>query len=302
MSVTGTPTTVSESKKTRRYPLWWFVGLFVILATAVVTFFTGFLTTGWGGTEVHQPGVADFFPDAIFGKGTLFEFNRLTMARFIAAVVLIAIVVVVASRAKLVPTRGQSALEMIVEFVRTSIGVDTLGEARGNRYATQLATVFLGVLAMNVTGFIPGINIAASSVIAVPLVFAVFSYITFIAAGIKERGGLAFFKEQLFPSGVPWPMYFLLTPIECFSTFVIRPATLAIRLMANMVAGHLLLAVTYFGTQTLLVSVWAMKPLALATIAGIFVVTAFEVFIALLQAYVFTILTAVYIKLSVEGH
>lgn len=294
--------TTAKSSQNRRFPLWWIVGLVVILAVLVATFFTGFLATGWGGTEIHAPGVGDFFPAAIFGEGTLLEFNRLTMARFISAIVLIGIIVAVASRAKLVPSRGQSVFELLAEFVRKSIGVDTLGEKLGRKYAPTLATVFFGVLAMNITGFIPGINIAASSVIAVPLVFAVFAYVTFIVAGVKARGGLRFLKEQLFPPGVPVAMYFLLTPIEFFSTFVVRPATLAIRLVANMISGHLLLAITYFGTQTLLVGAVALKPLALVTFAGIFVVTAFEMFIAGLQAYIFTILTAVYIKLSVEAH
>lgn len=302
MSTLDTATATKESKVTHRYPLWWIGGLVILLAVGIITFFTGFLATGWGGQEIHSPGVSDFFPEAIFGEGTIFQFNRMTLARFIAGGVLVLIVAVIGSRATLVPTRGQSLFEMLAEFVRRNIGIEQLGEARGRKYAVTLATVFFGVMAMNITGFIPGINIAASSVIAVPIVFAVFSYVTFIVAGVKERGGGRFLKEQLFPPGVPVPMYLLLTPIEFFSTFVVRPATLAIRLVANMISGHLLLAITYFGTQTLLVAAWTMKPLALVTFAGIFMVTAFEIFIALLQAYIFTILTAVYIKLSVEEH
>lgn len=292
---------LTDARPRRRLPLWWIGGLVVIGATLVATFFSGFLATGWGGTEIHAPGVADFFPEAIFGEGTFFEFNRLTLARFIAAGVLIAVIAVVTWRATLIPTRGQAVLEMLAEFVRRSIGIDTLGEARGRRYSVTLATVFFGVLAMNLTGFIPGINIAASSVVAVPLVFAVFVYISFIVAGIRERGG-KFFKEQLVLPGVPAPMHLLLVPIEAVSTFVIRPATLTIRLLANMISGHLLLAITYLGTQTLMVSGWGTRPLALLTFAGTLAVTGFEIFVALLQAYVFTILTAVYIKLSVESH
>lgn len=304
VSVTNTEpvAATTTSRSTRRYPLWWLVGLGIILAVIVITFLTGFLTTGWNGGEIHAPGVGDFFPAAIFGEGTLFQFNRLTLARFISAGVLVGFIITIVSRATMVPTRGQSLFEMLAEFIRQSIGAQTLGEPMARKYSTVLATVFFGVISMNLTGFIPGINIAASSVIAVPIVFAVFSYITFIVAGVQARGGARFLKEQLFPPGVPIPMYFLLTPIEFFSTFIVRPATLAIRLVANMISGHLLLAITYFGTQTLLVSVWAMKPLGLVTFAGIFVVTAFEIFIACLQAYIFTILTAVYIKLSVEAH
>ncbi len=83
---------------------------------------------------------------------------------------------------------------------------------------------------------------------------------------------------------------------------MVRPATLAIRLLSNMIAGHMLLAVTYFGTQAMTVAMGAMKPLAVLTFTGSVILTLFELFVAVLQAYVFTILTAVYIKMSVEAH
>ncbi len=249
-----------------------------------------------------MPSVMDFFPEAMIWEGTHFEINRMTLARFIAAGVLALIFIVVAAGLKLHPGRGQVLMEMLADFVRQQIGINLLGTARGQRYATILGFVFFGVLAMNFTGIIPGINIAASSVMSVPLVFAVISYVTFIAAGIKSRGGLTFLKEQLFPPGVPWPVYILLTPIEFVSTFIVRPATLAIRVLANMVAGHMLLALTYFGTQTLLLSAGGIKFLSPLTLVAAVLVTFFEIFVAVLQAYVFTVLTAVYIKMSVEAN
>lgn len=284
-------------------PLWWFVGLAIITLVVVATFIPTVIGGLKGGeAEIHQPGVADFFPEAMIWDGSHFEFNRLTMARFIAAAVIAVIFMVVAARAKLRPRRGQTLIEMGMDFVRKNIGVELLGSSRGKRYGRVLAFIFFGVLAMNLTGIIPGINIAASSVASVPIVFAVFSYVVFIVAGIKNRGGGTFFKEQLFPPGVPWPVYILLTPIEFVSTFIVRPATLAIRLLSNMIAGHILLALTYFGTQVMLVAMMAMKPLAVATFAASIAITLFEIFVSVLQAYVFTILTAVYIKMSVESH
>lgn len=250
----------------------------------------------------HQPGITDFFPDAIFGSGTFFSFNRVTLARVIVAVVLCAVLGAVASRATLVPTRGQQLVEMLAEFVRRSIGVEMLGEAGGRRFAPLLGVIFIGVLGMNLTGVVPGINIAASSVMAVPIVFAVLSYVTFLAAGIRAQGLGGFLKSQLFPPGMPWPIYFLITPIEFFSSFVVRPATLAIRLLCNMISGHLLLALTFFGTSAMLASAGAMKGMAVVMVGTSLVVTLFEIFIAVLQAYIFAVLTAVYIKLSVEAH
>lgn len=284
-------------------PLWWWIGLGVLIAVVAATFYPGIVAAfSEPAAEVHSPGMADFFPEAMIWGGTAFEFNRLTLARLIAAAVVALVFAIAASGAKLRPGRGQLLIEWLVEFVRKNIGVEMLGTRRGQRYAKLLGFIFFGTLAMNLTGIVPGINIAASSVMSVPLIFAVVAYVSFIVAGIKARGGGKFFKEQLFPPGVPWPVYILLTPIEAISTFVVRPATLAIRLLANMIAGHMLLALTYFGTQTLMLGVAALKPVAVLTFGAAIVVTLFEVFVAVLQAYVFTVLTAVYIKMSVEAH
>ncbi len=284
-------------------PRWWWVGTVVFSLVAVLTFIPGVVHFFRDPLKVvHQPGLMDFFPEAIIWEGASFELNRLTLARFFAAGVLILIFVITAAAVKLRPSRGQLLVELLMDFVRDQVGIELLGTRRGKRYATVLAFVFFSVLAMNLTGILPGINIAASSVMSVPLVFAVFSYIAFIAAGIKARGGVGFFREQLFPPGIPWPAYILLTPIELVSTFVVRPATLAIRLLSNMIAGHMLLALTYFGTQSLMLAAAGFKPLAAVTFASSVVVTLFEIFVAVLQAYVFTILTAVYIKMSVEAH
>jgi F0F1-type ATP synthase, subunit a len=251
---------------------------------------------------IHQPGMSDFFPETLLWEGTLFQLNRIVLARFIAAIAICLMVGLVALNVTKVPTRGQAIIELLAEFVRRNIGIELLGNKKGRQYATVLGVVFFGVLAMNLTGIVPGINIAASSVMSVPLVFAVFSYVTFIVAGIRAQGGLKFLKNQLFPPGVPWLVYILLTPIEFFSTFVVRPCTLAIRLLANMIAGHMLLAICYFGTQVLVSAVASQKIIAVATFASAIAVTLFEIFVAALQAYVFTMLTAVYIKLSVESH
>lgn len=302
INVSEPKNSVKEGATRRHLPAWWWIGLVLIIATLAVTFVPGILDALRDpSAEIHKPGMNDFFPEALIWEGSGFQVNRLVIARFIAAGVLCLILIIVALRVKKIPSRGQSVIEVVAEYVRKNIGIELLGNAKGRQYSTILATVFFGVLAMNLTGVIPGINIAASSVMSVPLVFAVFAYITFIVAGIRERGW-RFFTDQLFPKGVPWPLYILLTPIELFSTFIVRPATLAIRLLANMIAGHMLLAITYFGTQSMILAAAAMKPIAILTFAGGIVLTLFELFVAVLQAYVFTMLTAVYIKLSVETH
>ena len=209
---------------------------------------------------------------------------------------------VVASRIKVVPGRGQALLEIIADFVRGNVAFTLLGNKNGRRFAPLLGTLFLGVLAMNLSGVIPGLNIAASSVVAVPMVFAALTYITFIGAGIKEQGAGHFLASQLFPPGLPKVMYLLITPIEFLSNFIVRPVTLTLRLLCNMVSGHMLLGMTFFGTTSLLLHLQASSTISLLTGASMIVMTLFEVFVAVLQAYIFTILSAVYIKLSIEAH
>ncbi len=208
------------------------------------------------------------------------------------ALVLCLALVGVARKPKLVPGRGQMAVEFLADFIRENVALEMLGNKNGRRFSGFIGFAFFGVLAMNLAGVIPGINIAASSVVAVPMVFAIISYVTFVGSGIKAQGVGHYFKSQLFPPGLPKAMYLLITPIEFLSTFIVRPSTLMFRL----------LGMTYFGTAILLHELNAMSSLGVLTGAAMFVMTAFEVFVAFLQAYIFTILSAVYIKLSIEAH
>ena len=206
-------------------------------------------------------------------------------------------------RMQIVPGRFQSLVEMGLDFVRVNIAEDLLGKKDGQRFLPILTTLFFMILFFNLTGIIPGLNIAGTAIIAVPLVLAVVSYVTFIYAGIK-KSPKNFFKNSLFPSGVPWPIYIIVTPIELISTFIIRPVTLTLRLLMNMIVGHLMLVLFFSATQFFLVTLggwWSL--LAAGSFAFGLAFTLFEILVAVLQAYVFTILTAVYIQLAVaEEH
>jgi F-type H+-transporting ATPase subunit a len=202
-----------------------------------------------------------------------------------------------------VPGRFQSLVEMGLDLVRVNIADDLLGKKDGKRFLPLLTTIFFMVLFMNLTGVIPFLNIAGTSVIGVPLVLAIVAYVAFIYAGVK-KSPKNFFKNSLFPAGVPWPVYIIVTPIEFISTFVIRPITLTLRLMMNMIVGHLLLVLFFAATQFFVFQLgggWTV--LGVGTLAFGFVFTLFEVLVAVLQAYVFALLTAVYIQLAVaEEH
>ena len=255
--------------------------------------------------EFEAPTIQEFYPEVVAFTGTPFELNRIMLIRLLVTGLLILVFTLWSNRFRksvvnkeFVPGRFQMFGEISLNFVRKSIAHEQLGEKDGDRFLPLLTTIFFIVLGMNITGIIPGLNIAGTSVIGLPMILAVAAYVTFIYAGIKKHG-LAFFKTALFPAGVPPAFYILVTPIEFLSTFILRPVTLALRLMMNMIAGHLLLVLCFSATQYFFFnSEGIFKSFGVGTFAFGFVFTLFEMLVAFLQAYVFTLLTTVYIQLS----
>jgi F-type H+-transporting ATPase subunit a len=244
------------------------------------------------------PSIAEFFPDIVLFEGTPFAMNRIMMLRLLVVAVLVVMFWVGTRNMKIVPGRFQTLIEMALNLVRVNIAEDVLGKKDGTRFLPLLTTIFFLVLGMNLTGVIPGLNIAGTSVIGLPLVLAVIAYIAFIYAGLKKHPG-AFLKNSLFPPGVPKPIYVIVTPIEFVSIFVLRPITLCLRLLMNMVAGHLLLVLLFSATQFFFFSLavdGAFRAFGAGTLVFGLVFTLFEVLVAVLQAYVFTLLTTVYIQ------
>ncbi len=247
------------------------------------------------------PTIAEFFPPAVLFVGTPFELNRIMLIRLLVMTVLVVIFAVYVRRSRLVPDRGTGTIEMALDLVRTQMAELILGERDGRKYLPLLATIFFVVFALNITGVIPLLNIAGTSVIGMPLVLATIVYVTFIVVGIRANGALGYFRSTLAPPGIPAAIYILYTPIEALSVFVLRPATLTIRLFANMFAGHFLLVLSFSATNYLFFEAGA--PLAgfgVLTLALGFAFTLFEILVALLQAYIFTLLTAVYINSSLH--
>jgi F-type H+-transporting ATPase subunit a len=223
------------------------------------------------------------------------------VVRFVAVAVLLTLMVIAARRARLVPRRGQNVAEMMLDFVRVNVAEDIIGKEKAHKYVALLTTIFFAIFAFNITGVIPLLNIAGTSLIGLPIMLALWVYVMYLGAGVRAHGVGGFLKHSLFPPGVPWPLYILLAPVEFLQVFVLRPVTLAIRLMANMVAGHLMLVLCFSATQYLLFdATGALKGFGALTLAGGFAITLFEVFVAALQAYIFVVLTAVYLSQSIE--
>lgn len=255
--------------------------------------------SGEGG-GFHPPSIAEFFPAPFLFEGTPFEMNRIILVRLLVTAVLVLVFVVAARRATLVPGRGQNVAEMLLDFVRVNIAEETLGH-NARRFLPMLTTIFFAVLAMNLTGVVPFLNIASTSLIGMPLVLAAWVYVMYLGVGIKKFGLGGYLKNNLLPPGLPPFLYVLVTPIEALQVFVFRPATLALRLTANMIAGHLILVLCFGATHFFLFeAAGAMKAFSAMSLAAGVAFTLFEILVAALQAYIFTLLAAVYLNMAVE--
>jgi len=224
-----------------------------------------------------------------------FQITKVTILVWIAVVLLIVLFLAAVRKPKIVPGRGQWMAESVYGLVRNNIAEDMIGH-EGVKFAPYLATLFMFIVVTNVFGIIPVAQISPNAHIAYPAFLAVISWLLFIIAGIRKHGAWPYFRDILFMPGVPKAMYILLTPIEIISTLIVRPITLAVRLFANMFAGHLLLLVFTLGTTYLLSVHNFSKIFSIPSFILALGLTFFELFVEVLQAYVFVVLTASYLQ------
>lgn len=257
--------------------------------------------TGDGGFQ--GPSIDEFFPDPLLFAGTPFAINRVIAIRLLVIVVVCLVLWLGTRNWKIIPTRGQAAMEFAIDFVWRGIGVETLGEKQARRFMPILLTIFFLTLGSNLAGTIPGLQIAPTGLIGQALIMAVIAYGTFIYAGIRHHGFGGFFKHSLVIPGVPVFILPIIVVLEFLSTFIVRPVTLTLRLTMNMVAGHMLLALCFLATNfffaTVLLNGNALGLLGVGTFAFGIAFTVLELFVGALQAYVFTILTAIYVQLAI---
>lgn len=240
------------------------------------------------------PGIEifDYTKACLIGSGQLCV-TRVTFWMLMSAVIISAVFLAAVRRPSLVPRGLQNAIEALTDFVRNSIVMEVIGRD-GLPFVPFLTTLFVFIWVNNLYGILPFINFPTTSRVAIPMLLAVVVWFVFNITGIARQGGLRYLKNTLFIPGVPKALYVLLTPIEFVTVFLVRPVTLAVRLTANMIAGHLMLAIFFVGTWYLQWKLMTIPFAALSFALGTFI-TAFEVLVGVLQAYIFTILTAVYI-------
>jgi F-type H+-transporting ATPase subunit a len=217
---------------------------------------------------------------------------------YAAAVVITMAIFMLGNKKQLVPTGAQNVAEMSIEFVEDQIVLPTMG-TKGLRWTPYLLSLFFFIFFCNIFEIVPFVQMPATARIAVPMFLALLTYVIFNGAGIKEHGLFGYLKQSLFPPGVPAFLYVLVVPIEFISTFLVRPFSLMVRLFANLLAGHILLVTFAVLTSALWTAQWYAVLLPLPFFAVVFF-TAFEILVSFLQAYVFALLSGVYIGLAVS--
>jgi F-type H+-transporting ATPase subunit a len=238
------------------------------------------------------PSSKDFELPPIFGDNVYT--TKPILLVFLSVILISAFFILSARKAAVVPSKFQFAGESVYSFVRENLAKEVIGHDF-MRFVPYLFTLFTFILVNNLFGIIPLIQFPTMSHVSFPYILALSTYLVFHYVGVRKQGAFKYFKEILFMPGVPKAAYILITPLELLTFFVVRPLTLSLRLFANMFAGHLLLLVFILGGEHLFQGVIGLKLISpFAFIIGI-VLTFFEFMVQCLQAYIFTLLAALYI-------
>ena len=233
------------------------------------------------------------WPDILLKGNQYFAINKIVLGYFIAVLLVFGLFFLAGRQQSLVPSGVRNVAESAVDFIRNGIVLQTMGPD-GLAWTPFLLTVFTFVIVNNLFGIIPGWQMPGTGRMALPAFLGLLIYILFNVVGIMSQGLGGYFKNSLFPPGVPKALYILVTPIEFISTFLVRPFSLAVRLFANLLAGHILLIT--FGV--LASALWVKGPLVVVMplpFLMLIFLTGLELLVAFLQAYIITILAAVYI-------
>ncbi|MGI8457925.1 MAG: F0F1 ATP synthase subunit A [Propionibacteriaceae bacterium] len=249
-----------------------------------------------------SPGTQSFeFPDLFPGVPFL---DRYMLQAFVSLLLIAGFWLIMSGKGALVPSKGQFVGEAAYSFVRDTIGRDMIGP-EFRRYLPLLVAVFSFVLLNNLWGVFPLTLLPTASHVGWAYALAGLVWVIYNGVGIAKHGVVGYLKHTVLPPGVPKSMWVLTIPLEFISNILVRPVTLSLRLFANMLAGHLLVLVFVTGGEYLLLH---SEPIV-NKVAGVFslifslAIFGLEIFVQILQAYIFTVLTAQYISSAIaEEH
>lgn len=254
-------------------------------------------------TEFTPPGPADFnLPPIIPGVEW---FTKPVLVAALSVIVIVWFFWGASRKSAIVPSKLQFAGELGYNFVRNSIARDAIGSHEYMKYVPYLCGLFFFILLNNVAASVPFLQFPTFSHVGWAYVAAVMTWVIYNAAGIKKHGGWGYFKHQTMPAGVPWWLMPLMIPIEFISNILVRPVSLSLRLFANMFAGHILLLVFVLGGEYMLLHSGSivLGGVGVITLLMGLAIAGLELFVQVIQAYIFVVLTAQYIGSAIaEEH
>ena len=260
---------------------------------------------GGGGSEDSHwpPGVHSFDPKPLFPDAGMDWLNTYLLQAVVGAIIVIVVWLWLAKDQKVVPGFKQWCGEQLYNMVRNGIGRDALGYEY-KRFTPYLLALFSFILVNNLFGQFFLTMFPTFSRVGYAYGLALLTWLLYNGVGIAKHGLGGYLKLMTVPKGVPWPLLILNIPLEILSNFIVRPVTLALRLFANLFAGHLVIIVFVVGGTLLLEQSSFLYAIAGgASLLMAFPIFALELFVGVLQAYIFTVLTAQYVASSLaEDH
>jgi F-type H+-transporting ATPase subunit a len=245
----------------------------------------------------EAPGVGDFWQPLI-GDGA-FAITRASIVVMLSVVLLSAVLLLMTRRLSIVPSKPQMVIEGAYTFVRNSVARDVIGGKEFLPFVPLLFSLFVLILVNNLFGVIPPVQFPTMSRVGFPVALALVVYVVYHWVGVRKKGVKGYFGSFV-PHGLPVFVVPFVWVLEFITYFFTRPVTLALRLFGNMFAGHILLILFILGAEYMLEhGSAAIKVAGLFSVVLAFVMTIFEILVQFLQAYVFILLTAVYIQASI---
>jgi F-type H+-transporting ATPase subunit a len=245
----------------------------------------------FSGCGFPAPSIQDFYFTPLFKVGSV-GFGKPGLLLLLSTLIVVTFFWFAFHSPKLVPRGVQNVGELGILFVRDQILRPQLGK-KGDNWLPFLVSLFFFIWINNIFGIVPILYFPAMAKYGYPVALAGMVWLLYMGLGIKHQGLGGYMKSLTIPPGSPWWILPLLIPIEFFSNVIVRPFTLSVRLFANMLAGHVLLLVFSLAT-------WYLLSLSIGILYGatsfivLILVTALEVLVQALQAFIFTILTATY--------
>lgn len=247
----------------------------------------------FNGCGFPTPGLHSFLFEPIFTVGG-FEFNKPILLVVLSTIVVVGFFWAAFHKPKLIPGKLQMLGEMGYDLVRRGVVYETLGKRDGEKYVPLMVSLFFFIWIMNIWSIIPVAQFTATSIIAFPAVLAAIVYVLWVSLTFKKHGFVGGWKNITGYDKSLGPVFPVVMFFEFLSNLLIRPFTHAVRLFANMFAGHVLLLIFTIASWYLFNGIGIAY--AGVSFAMVLVMTVFELFIQALQAYVFVLLACSYIQ------